>query len=559
MIELDSQAGSYEQLYRSFRWRVPERFNIAVDVCGRWAEERSRFALYYEDESGFTSAHTFWDIQRDANRLSNVLAALGTLAGDRVAVILPQCPQAAIALVAIYQMGAVAVPLSPLCGPAALEFRLADSAAHLAIVDATALPNLLPVRPRLPHLRHVLGVGAAAGKEVKPWAEVLEHASPRYTPLRTAADDPAMILYTRGTSGQPKGVLLAQRTLLGNLSAYVCAHDFFPQRGDLFWSPADWTCSAGLFDGLLLTWHFGRPLLAYNGRFEPGKAFALIEKYGVRNTLLAPTALNTMMQAVPQPRAVYDLDLRTLVSTGEPLAAAVFHWAREQLGVTINEMFGQTEINAVVGNCAARWPAKPGAMGRAYPGHRVAVVDHHGNVLPPGEVGALAVHRQCHGEDDPAIMLGYWQNPEATAAKFVGDGWALTGDLAKIDEEGELWYQGRADGVFNGDGDCGGLAEIEDCLLQHAAVAQCAVIGVPDQACGTRVKAWVVLQPGRVEGQELAGELQQHVRHCLAPCQMPKEIEFVAALPMTPNGRSRRQVLREQEEHGCGRAGKEKE
>ncbi|KFB71537.1 MAG: Acetyl-coenzyme A synthetase [Candidatus Accumulibacter phosphatis] len=446
---IDRQASSYDALCRSFRWQLPERFNIGVDVCGRWAEDRSRFALYYEDASGFSSAHTFWDIQREANRLSNVLAALGTLPGDRVALILPQCPEAAIAHVAIYQMGALAVPLSPLCTPDALAYRLGDAGAHLAIVDATTLPTLRQLRDKLPQLQHLLGVGAAAGKDLRRWEEVLEHASPRYTPLATAANDPAMILYGSGSTARPKGMLLAHRTLLGRLSGYVCSHDFFPQPRDLFWSSADWASTAGLGDGLLSTWHFGMPLLAYPGRFDAVRAFALIEKYGIRNSSLSPCDLQRMMEAVPDPRAIYDLDLRTLVSAGGPVAAAVSHWAREKLGVTINEIFGQTEMGDMLGNCASRWPLKPGAMGRPYPGHRLAIVDHQGQVLPPGELGELAVHRQCNGEDDPLVMLGYWQNPEATAGKFIAEGWVLTGELAKIDADGNFWYQGRAEEPFH--------------------------------------------------------------------------------------------------------------
>jgi acetyl-CoA synthetase len=551
-MEINSLRGDYAALAENFRWQVPEKFNISVAVCGRWAPDRSRFALYYEDESGFTSAHTFWDIQRQANRLANVLAALGTLAGDRVAILLPQCPETAIAHVAIYQMGALAVPLSHLFGPDALEFRLGDSAAHVAIVDDSSLPKLLALRDRLPQLRHVIGVGTALGNGVKPWAEVLEHASPRYTPALTAADDAAMIIYTSGTTGKPKGALMAHRTLLGNLSGFVCSHDFFPQSGDMFWSPADWAWTGGLWDVLLPTWHFGMPLLAYKGRFDPGKAFSLIEKYGIRNSFLFPTALKMMMKAVPEPRAQYDLDLRSIMSAGEAVGEAVFHWAQEKLGVTINEMFGQTEMNYVVGNCASRWPARPGAMGRAYPGHRVAVVDAQGRVLPAGELGEVAVHRRCNGEQDPVIMLGYWQNAQATAEKFVGDGWGLTGDLAKIDADGDLWYQGRADDVFNSGGYRIGPAEIENCLLKHPAVANCAVIGIPDALRGTLVKAFVVLQPGGVGSPALVEQLQQQVRQHLAPYETPKAIEFVEVLPMTTTGKVQRRVLRAREADSRG-------
>ena len=546
-IELNAEAGSYDALCADFRWQVPARFNIGVDVCGRWAEDRSRFALYYEDENGFTSAHTFWDIQREANRLSNVLAALGTLRGDRVAIVLPQCPETAIAHVAIYQMGAVAVPLSHLFGPDALEFRLANAGAHIAIVDEITLPKLAELRDRLPHLKHVIGIGKVEAHCVKSWDAVLEHASTHYAPADTAADDPAVIIYTSGTTGNAKGALMAHRTLIGNLPGYVCSHDFFPQARDMFWSPADWAWTGGLWNVLLATWHFGMPLLAYKGRFDAGKAFALIEKYGVRNTFLFPTALKMMMKAVPDPRAKYDLDLRSIMSAGEPVGEAVFHWAQEKLGVSINEMFGQTEMNYVVGNCAAKWAPKPGAMGRAYPGHRVAVIDAGGRQLPAGEVGEVAVHRQCNGQNDPVIMLEYWNNPVATAEKFIGDGWGLTGDLAKMDAEGCLWYQGRSDDMFKSGGYRIGPAEIENCLLKHPAVANCAVIGVPDEARGTLVKAFIVLQQGVAGTPVLVEELQQHVRQYLAPYETPKTIEFIDALPMTTTGKVQRRLLRARE------------
>lgn len=551
-MQVNPNAGSYADLCASFRWQVPERFNIGVEVCARWAADRSRFALYYEDEHGFTSAHTFGDIQCAANRFSNVLAALGTLRGDRVAIILPQCPQTAIAHVASYQMGAVTVPLSHLFGPDALEYRLAHSGAHIAIVDETTWPKLMAVRHRLPALRHVIGVGEGlAGQGVKPWTQVLEHASPRYVAADTMADDPAMLIYTSGTTGQPKGVLMAQRTLLGNLPGYVCSHNFFPQANDMFWSPADWAWTGGLWDVLLPTWYFGMPLLAYKGRFDAEKAFALIEKYDIRNCFLFPTALKIMMKAAPDPRAKYKLNLRSIMSAGEPLGETVFYWAQEKLGVTINEMYGQTEMNYVLGNCAEKWPAKPGAMGRPYPGHRVAVLDRAGHILPPGEVGEVAVQRSCQAGKNPVIMLEYWNNPEASAAKFVGadeaTAWGMTGDLAKVDEEGYFWYQGRVDDVFKSGGYNIGPSEIENCLLKHPAVANCAVIGVPDEIRGTLIKAFVVLQAEVVASPALVSEMQQYVAQFLAPYQMPKAIEFIDALPMTTSGKVQRRVLRDRE------------
>ena len=554
-MELNAQAKNYDDLFNTFHWNAPARFNMAQACCGRWAEDRSRFALYYEDEAGHTEAWSFWDIQMAANRLSNVLHALGVQRRDRVAIVLPQRPETGIAHIACYQMDAIALPLSHLFGPDALEYRLENAEACVAIVDESTLPKLWAVKDKLPNLRHVIGVGegknAARETGVHEWDKLLSRASCRFQCVDTAADDPALIIYTSGTTGNPKGALMAQRTLLGNLSGFVCSHDFFPQPGDLFWSPADWAWTGGLFDVLLPTWACGQPLLGYRGRFDPEKAFWLMEKYGVRNAFLFPTALKMMMKAVPEPKARYELNIRSIMSAGEPVGDAVFAWGREKLGLTINEMFGQTEVNYIVGNCAAAYPAKPGAMGRPYPGHRVAVVDEAGQPLPPGEVGEVCVQRSCNGEMDPVFLLEYWKNPAATAEKFIGAGeeaWGRTGDLAKMDEDGYLWYQGRADDMFKSAGYRIGPAEIENCLVKHPAVANAAVIGAPDETRGTIVKAFIVLQPGTPPSAALEAELQAHVRQYLAPYEYPKAIAFIDALPMTTTGKVQRRLLRQREE-----------
>ena len=536
----------YDELYRSWRWQVPARFNLARACCGRWAEERSRFALYWEDESGASAAYSFWDIQQQANRLSNALAALGVQRGDRVALILPQRPETAIAYMAIFQMGAVALPLSHLFGPDALEFRMNHAEASVAIVEPTTLPHLLAVRDRLVSLRHVIGVGGARESGVQGWEALLQKAGRDFDCVDTAAEDPALIIYTSGTTGAPKGALHAHRFMIGHLSGFAYSHDFFPQPGDVFWSPADWAWAGGLFDALLPSWYFGIPMLGYRGKFDAEKAYHLLDQYRIRNTFLFPTALKLMMKAVPEPRARYALALRSVMSAGEAVGVTVIDWAREQLGVTINEMFGQTEINYVVGNCQAAWPVKPGAIGRAYPGHRVAILDGQGVEVPRGELGEIAVNRRCNGSDDPVFFLGYWKNPKATEEKFIGD-WGYTGDQGRMDEDGTIWYQGRSDDVIKSAGYRIGPAEIENCLLRHPAVANAAVIGKPDEARGQIVKAFIVLQPGEAPSQALIDDIQRHVRGRLAPYEYPREIEFIAALPMTTTGKVQRRELRKRE------------
>jgi acetyl-CoA synthetase len=540
----------YRALYESFRWFVPREFNIA-DVCGRrWAHERSRVALYCEDESGHAATYTYAALQGDANRLSNALTALGVKRGDRVAIVLPQRAETAVAHLGVYQLGAVAMPLSMLFGPDALEYRLQDSAAVAAICDAAALDTLQALRPRCPALQHLIGVGAAAGE--LEWSTLLGRAADQYTPAVTLASDPALLIYTSGTTGPPKGALMPHSALIGNLPGFVASQNWFPRAGDVFWSPADWAWTGGLMDALLPTLYFGFPIVGTRGRFAPERAMELVHRYGVTNAFLFPTALKMMMRSETwrAPRA--KLKLRAIMSAGESVGTAVFEWAQETLGVTVNEMFGQTEMNYIVGNSAERWPARAGAMGRAYPGHRISVIDEAGKEVAPGQIGEVAVHRRdIHGTPDPVFFIEYWKNAQATRAKFTGE-WCRTGDLAQCDTDGYLWYQGRADDMFKAAGYRIGPGEIENCLIKHPAVANAAVVPKPDRERGNLVKAFVVLAPGFTGDAALVERLQQHVRGKLAPYEYPKEIEFIAELPMTTTGKVQRRVLRELEATRAG-------
>ena len=538
----------YHDIYRSFRWEVPEKFNIAWACCGRHALDRHRFCLYWEDEDGAMAAFSYWDIQQAANRLANALVGLGLAKGDRVGIILPQRPETVVAHMACYQAGAIAMPLSILFGPDALEYRLQNSETAVAFVDPASLPHLAAVRDKLPALKHVIGVAGARETGVLSWETLLEKSSRRFTPVDTNAEDPALLVYTSGTTGPPKGALKPHRVLIGNLPGFSYSHDEFPRQGDMFWSPADWAWTGGLMDALLPTMYYGYPILGYRGRFDPEKAFHLIEKYGVRNTFLFPTALKMMMKAVPEPSAHFDLPLRSVMSAGEAVGETVFDWAQKGLGVTINEMFGQTEINYIVGNSNALWPAKPGSMGRPYPGHRVGVIDEKGEEVAAGEIGEVAVHRtDIHGDPDAVFFLGYWKNDEATRKKYTGQ-WCRTGDLAQCDADGYLRYQGRADDVFKSAGYRIGPSEIENCLIKHPAVANAAVVGSPDPERTNIVKAFIVLQAGYAASAGLEAELQAHVRGKLAPYEYPKEIEFIDQLPMTTTGKVQRRVLRLREE-----------
>jgi acetyl-CoA synthetase len=536
----------YRALYNTFRWHVPDDFNIATVCSRRWAQESSRIALHCEDEQGRRASYTYAALQRDANRLSNALRSLGVERGDRVAIVLPQRPETAVSHIAVYQLGAVAMPLSLLFGPEALAYRLQHSAATVAIVDDSALPAIESVRANCPDLTQVLVVGGSSSGEYD-WSKVLAAAADRFEPVATRAKDPAVLIYTSGTTGPPKGALMPHSALLGNLPGFVASQNWFPQAGDVFWSPADWAWTGGLMDALLPTLYFGFPIVGTTGRFAPERAFELMQRYAVTNAFLFPTALKMMMKSADAPRERYALRLRSMMSAGEAVGVTVFDWSRDALGVTINEMFGQTEMNYIVGNSHEKWPARPGSMGRPYPGHRVAVVDDAGNELPPGESGEVAVHRRdIHGHPDPVFFLEYWRNPSATAAKFTGD-WCRTGDLAKSDADGYLWYAGRSDDMFKAAGYRIGPSEIENCLIKHPAVANVAVVPKPDAERGAVVKAFVVLAAGHQASETLVSELQQQVRGKLAPYEYPKDIEFIDALPMTTTGKVQRRVLRELE------------
>ena len=534
----------FELLHHNFRWNTPKYFNISHHCCRRWSGDSSRIALLWEGECGEQSTHTFCEIQKQANRLSNALKALGIKRGDRVALVLPQRPEMAIGFMAIFQMGAIALPLSHLFGSEALEYRLADAQANTAIVDPQSLQTLLRIRDGLTDLRTVIGVAGAQENGVHEWTGLLARSSDEFTPVNTLANDPALIIYTSGTTGDPKGALLAHRSILGNLSGFSHSHDFFPKEGDKFWSPADWAWAGGLFDALLPTWYEGLTILAYRGKFDPEKAYDLLQSYEIRNTFLFPTALKLMMKAVPKPRQSYELNLRSMMSAGESVGVTVFEWVRDQLNVTLNEMFGQTEINYVVGNCQAAWPVKPGSIGRGYPGHRVMIIDEEGQPVKAGELGEIAVNRfDIHGELDPVFFLEYWRNPQATKEKFIGD-WGCTGDQGRMDEDGYIWYQGRSDDIIKSSGYRIGPSEIENCLLRHPSIALAAVVGKPDESKGAIVKAFIVLQPGEKPSLGLEDDIRLHVRSRLAPYEYPREIEFVESLPMTTTGKIQRKELR---------------
>ena len=522
---------SWEETRAAFRWRLPARYNIAEHVCERHVGSARPALICPGAAGGLPREWSFRALSRLSNRLANALAANGVGRGDRVAVMAGQSVETGLAHLAIYKLGAVALPLFALFGADAIEHRLRDSGARALIANAEGRAKTAGLD--LPDLSLTVA---------EDFWKFLERGSDRFGIAATGPDDPALLMYTSGTTGPPKGALHGHRVLPGHLPGVALPHEFFPQPGDLFWTPADWAWAGGLLDVLLPSWAAGVPVLAGPpGKFDPEEAFALLARHGVRNAFLPPTALRMMRQAPAAAQRRPGIAMRSIGSGGESLGEELIDWGRAVFGLTINEFYGQTECNLVLGNCAGLENARPGWLGRAIPGHEVAVLDAGGRGMPPGETGEIAIRRP-----DPVMFLGYWRNRAATAAKFRGD-WLLTGDLGLCDGDGRFRFVGREDDVISSAGYRIGPGEIEDCLASHAAVAMAAAVGAPDPIRGEVVKAFVVLRPGEAATPALEAALGAHVRERLSAHEYPRAVEFVAELPMTATGKIRRADLRRRE------------
>ncbi len=530
---------SYETLYRDFRWQIPARFNIGVAVSDRWAAiEPDRTALLADRGPGEAARLSYGELSARSNALANALRAQGVRPGDRVALLLPQCFEAAIAHVAIYKLGAVAVPLALLFGADALEYRLIAAGVKAVIANEAGRAKLAAIRSRLPELETVICVDGAAAGALDFEKLVADHA-PHFAAAATGPDDPAMMIFTSGTTGPPKGALHGHRVLLGHLPGVQMPHEFLPQPGDLFWTPADWAWAGGLLNALLPALYLGVPVVAGRfARFDPETALGMMEKMKVRNAFIPPTALR-MLKAAPGVVRRFDLSLRSICAAGESLGNETYDWAREEFGLTINEAYGQTECNLVLASCAGLGVSRGGAIGKPVPGHEVAVIDGEGRRVKAGEPGQIAVARP-----DPVMFLEYWQNPEATQQKFIGD-WMLTGDQGIEDGDGYVHFFGRDDDVITSAGYRIGPGEVEDCLTGHPAVALAAAVGKPDALRTEIVKAYIVLREGVEPSPELAGEISLWVRERLSAHEYPREVEFVDQMPLTTTGKVIRRVFRD--------------
>jgi acetyl-CoA synthetase len=454
----------------------------------------------------------------------------------------------AIGHVACWKAGLVSVPTSILFAADAVAYRLNAVGVRVVITDLANLPSVEKARLVAPAMKHVFLVDGAA-PSAPSIAKAIEPARDHFENVDTAADDPAFLNFTSGTTGNPKGALQAHRSMLGHLPGAEMGFDQFPQPGDCMWSPADWAWLAGLMDVLMPAWFHGVPVLTFRApRFDPEQAFTMMGRHRVRTTLLTPTMLRVMRQ-IPDPVKRYGLDLRTIISGGESVGKELHEWSTGALGVPINEMFGQTECNLVLASNGNMMPVKPGSLGRAVPGHVAGIVNDAGQPLAAGTIGNLAFR-----SPDPVMMLEYWQNPEATRNKYA-DGWLITGDLASCDDDGYFWFHGRADDVITSAGYRIGPSEIEDALARHPAVVMAAAVGVPDPVRTESIKAFVILKAGISPSAALVEEVRNFVREHLARHEVPRDIEFVATLPMTTTGKILRRELRDAERAKAAKGG----
>ncbi len=541
---------SLEEIRSRFRLEIPDRFNMATATVARQARGAlgETVALVCDDGKNPIRRFTYRDLDGLSNRSAAFLRARGVKAGDVIVVYAAQGLAAAIAPLAAYKLGAINAPLSLLYGPRTLEHALLDSGARTIVSQGDALARLRAAGVDLSRLSLIIAEDPRSDDEIA-FEQTIAGDERAFEAADTLASDPALLLYTSGSTGLPKGILHAHRFLLGYLASVSLFYQLeMDERGMVLWTPSDWSWIAGIVNVMMTGWFFGHTVIAGQGRFDPRWAFDFLEKHRVTHTFLTPTALKRMAQE-PEPRSRWPhLALRAIGTGGEPLPSAVVDWSERTLRVPINEFYGLTEVNHLIGNCQRLYKAKRGSMGKCYPGHHVTVVDENGHELPDGVSGEIVAR-----EDDPTLFLGYWNQPERTEAMRVGP-WVRTGDFGHRDADGYFWYEGRNDDLIKSAGYRIGPAEIEDVLLRHPAVAEAAVVGLPDPERGQRVAAFIRLAQGQHPGDDLAAKLKNFVKEQLAVYKYPREIHFLEDFPMTSTGKISRKELRQRAEGTAGHA-----
>jgi acetyl-CoA synthetase len=526
---------SYDALCKSFVWELPEYFNMGIEMLDKHAST-NKIAIYYENNN--TSIYRFKDLLKMSNRLANALTDLKVGKGDRIAVLVPQGPEALVSMLTAYRIGGIALSMSTLFGTDAIKYRLADSGAKVLVFDYSLKDKVKPALEGL-DIKHVFAVNSDSS-DFDDFSSIVSNGSSTFKPYNTRIYDPAHMLYTSGTTGLPKGVLLPHSFLLGCIPCYQLYMEFAPQEGDIFWTPSEWAWVAAIGDVLYPSLYFGYPVVVTprSGKFDPAWALSILERYRITCAYIVPTALRMIRKFNEDPKKEYDLALRALGSAGEPVGAELVRWAMDKLNVPLNEIYGQTEANIIVTNCYSLMGPKPGSIGKSTPGFTVEILDEQGNIAKPNEIGEIAVKMP-----NPVAFLGYWNRPEETAKK-VRNGWLYTGDQGYKDDDGFIWFVARTDDLIKAAGYRIGPAEVEEVINQHPAVLESAVVPWHDEVRGHVIKAYVVLKPGYEPSEALKDEIQQSVRKRLAEYAYPRIIEFINELPKTDTGKIKRKELR---------------
>ena len=537
---------NYDELYNSFRWSIPENYNIASDTIDKFSNSE-RIALKHVLDDGNCNEFTFKYLQQKSNQLANVLDHLSFKNDDRVGIILGQCPETILSHMACFKSGKISIPLFSLFGDDALLFRLKDSGASTVICDDLSIEKIKRINEFLPCLKNIISINRKkSDAKVLSFYELISNASDKYKNVESKSNDPALIIYTSGTTGDPKGALLPHKVLLGHIPGVEMPHEFLTSSHpvtDCFWTPADWAWIGGLFDVLMPALFFGIPVISYrSSKFDPEFTFTLLEKYEVKNTFIPPTALK-MMKSFNQNFKGKNLKLRTLGSGGESLGQELLKWGKEIFDVGINEFYGQTECNLTISNCGLIMKQKLGSIGKPVPGHNVRLMNKEGSFInEENEEGEIVVN-----SSSPSTFLGYWNNKSETEKKII-DGWLHTGDYATLDEDGYFYFKGRKDDLINSSGYRIGPSEIENTILSIDEVEMAAVVGVPDDLRGQIVKAVIVPKNKfyiNNQNLELKDKIKNKVKDKLAAHEYPRIIEFVYELPLTTTGKIKRNIIRE--------------
>ena len=537
---------AFTNLYREpaqgqYRVGIPLNANIAADTIAFHARgpRADQTALIHENPDQSIERYSFAELDELATRLANALAELGVKPGQPIGIHTAQSPQTAISHMALYKLGAVALTLSHLYGPDSIAHILHDTGAKVIITNSDYWCAMRSALPASLKLRHRIVYGEPVAGEID-FNDCLKHPANTFEPVVTQSNDPAILMYTSGSTGQPKGMLHAHRIIHANVPTYTLAYNLELNRpGAVFWTPTDWTWVGGILGTALLAWQHGQTVVSTNHRFSAERTLELMERHGITHSLMTPTALKRIAE-ITRPRARWQLKVRVICTGGESLPARVLKWIEDELNVACNDFYGLTECNHMIGCCKRLFPTVPGSMGRAYPGRSVAIIDETGSPKPTGTIGEIASWLP----DDPSLFLGYWGEPGVPEKMRIGN-WVRSGDLAYCDENGYYWYQGRNDDLIKSAGYRIGPSEVEDTLTAHPDVAEAVVVGKPDRSRGAVVMAYIRLATGVNQDEQTKIRLQQHVKKHLAVYKYPRVIEFVDSFPLTSSGKIRRRTLRE--------------